>query len=66
MLLGSLSGNEFTYLAVPLVFITIILSQPNGSPKYNELVDILEKQLPEESTMENLLSQELKKHSKNT
>jgi hypothetical protein len=61
MLFGSLSGDEFTYLAVPLVFLTIILPQLGGSPKYNELVDILEKQLPQSATMEDVLSQELKK-----
>tara|TARA_B100000809_G_scaffold251731_1_gene285573 strand:+ start:66 stop:368 length:303 start_codon:yes stop_codon:yes gene_type:complete len=61
MLFGSLSGDEFTYLAFPLVFLTIILPQLGGSPKYNELVDILEKQLPKNPTMEDVLSQELKK-----
>ncbi len=61
MLFGSLSGDEFTYVAIPLVFLTIMLPQLGGSPKYNELVDILEKQLPQNDTMENILSQELNK-----
>jgi hypothetical protein len=61
MLFGSPSGDVFTYLAVPLVFLIIILPQLGGSPKYNELVDILEKQLPQSATMEDVLSQELKK-----
>ena len=61
MFFGSLSGDEFTYLAIPLVFITIMLPQLGGSPKYSELVDILEKQLPQNGTMEGVLSQELKK-----
>jgi hypothetical protein len=61
MLLGSLSGDEFTYLAIPLVFLTIMMPQLGGSPKYNELVDILEKQLPLSTTMEDVLAQELKK-----
>jgi|GEM_PF-2023466 len=63
MLFGSLSGDDFTYLAVPLVLITVLLPQL-GSPKYSELLDILEKQLPKEPTMEDVLSQELKKHNK--
>jgi hypothetical protein len=61
MFFGSLSVNEFTYLAIPLVFLIIILPQLGGSPKYNELVDILEKQLAQSATMEDVLSQELKK-----
>ncbi|QDE32253.1 hypothetical protein [Shewanella polaris] len=61
MLFGSLSGDEFTYVAIPLVFLTILLPQLGGSPKYNELVDILEKQLPQNDTMESILSQELNK-----
>lgn len=43
MLFGSLSGAEFAYLAVQLVLVTIMLPQFGSSPKYNELVDILEK-----------------------
>ncbi len=61
MLFGAMSGNDFAYLAVPLVFITVMLPQSGGSPKYTELVDILEKQLPQNPTMEDVLSQELKK-----
>ncbi|WP_137226091.1 hypothetical protein [Shewanella sp. MEBiC00475] len=61
MLFGSLSGDEFTYVVIPLVFLTILLPQLGGSPKYNELVDILEKQLPQNDTMESILSQELNK-----
>lgn len=61
MFFGSLSGDEFAYLAIGLVFITIMLPQLGNSPKYTELVDILEKQLPKETTMEDVLSQELKK-----
>lgn len=61
MLFGSLSGDEFTYLAIPLVFITILSPQLSRSPKYSELVEILEKQLPQNATMDDVLSQELKK-----
>jgi len=61
MIFGFMSGDEFAYLAVPLVFLTIMLPQLGGSPKYSELVDILEKQLPQKPTMEDVLSQELKK-----
>jgi hypothetical protein len=61
MLFGSLSGDKFTYLAFLIVFLTIISPQLGGSPKYSELVDILEKQLPTKTTMEDVLSQELKK-----
>ena len=61
MLFGSLSGDQFTYLAFLLVFLTILSPQLGGSPKYSELVDILEKQLPQSPTMEDVLSQELKK-----
>jgi hypothetical protein len=61
MLFGSLSGDQFTYLAFLLVFLTILSPQLGGSPKYSELVDILEKQLPQNPTMEDVLSQELKK-----
>lgn len=59
MLWGSLSGQEFTCLAVLLIFLTILLPQLGGSPKYNELVDILEKQLPKSTMMEDTLSQGL-------
>jgi hypothetical protein len=61
MIFGFMSGDEFAYLAVPLVFLTIMLPQLGGSPKYSELVDILEKKLPQKATMEDVLSQELKK-----
>jgi hypothetical protein len=61
MLFGSLSGDKFTYLAFLIVFLTIISPQLGGSPKYSELVDILEKQLPAKTTMEDVLSQALKK-----
>ena len=61
MLFGAMSGSDFAYLAVPLVFIAVMLPQLGGSPKYTELVDILEKQLPQNSTMEDVLSKELKK-----
>ncbi len=61
MLFDSLSGDTFTYLASLLVFLTIMSPQLGGSPKYSELVDILEKQLPQKTTMEDVLSQELKK-----
>lgn len=61
MLFGVLPHEQFTYLAIFLVFFTIILPQLGGSPKYNELVDILEKKLPQHDTMENMLSQELNK-----
>lgn len=61
MLFDYLSGEEFAYLAVPLVFVTVLLPQLGGSPKYNELVDILEKQLPQKPTMESVLVQEIKK-----
>jgi len=61
MLFGSLSVDKFTYLAFLLVFLTIMSPQLGGSPKYNELVDILEKQLPQKTTMDDVLSQELKK-----
>ncbi|MBN2841820.1 MAG: hypothetical protein JXM68_01955 [Sedimentisphaerales bacterium] len=64
MLFGSISGDEFTYLSVPLVLITILLPYTGGAPKYNELVDILEKQLPREPTIENVLSNEIEKHNK--
>jgi ABC-type transport system involved in cytochrome c biogenesis permease component len=43
MLFGALSGDEFSALALPLLFITILLPQLGGSAKYHELVDILEK-----------------------
>jgi ABC-type transport system involved in cytochrome c biogenesis permease component len=46
MLLGSLSADEFTYLATPLVLITIMFPRLSGSSAYNNLVDILEKKLP--------------------
>ena len=46
MLFGFLSGDEFKYLAVGLVVVTILLPQLGGAPKYNELLDILEKKLP--------------------
>ena len=59
MLWGSLSGQEFICLAALLVFLTILLPQLGGSPKYNELVDILEKQLPKSTLLEDTLSQEL-------
>ncbi|GGI83849.1 hypothetical protein [Shewanella gelidii] len=61
MLFGSLSGDQFTYLAFLLVFLTLLSPQLGGSPKYGELVDILEKHLPQNPTMEDVLSQELKK-----
>jgi hypothetical protein len=61
MLFGSLSGDQFMYLAFLLVFLNILSPQLGGSPKYSELVDILEKQLPQNPTMEDVLSQELKK-----
>ena len=61
MIFGFMSGDEFAYLAVPLVFLTIMLPQLGGSPKYSELVDILEKNFTQKATMEDVLSQELKK-----
>jgi len=64
MLFGAMSGNDFAYLAVPLVFTTVLLPQFGGSPKYTELVDILEKQLPQNPTIEDVLCQELRKHNK--
>ena len=65
MLFGYMSGDEFEYLVIPLVIFTIIQPQLGGAPKYSELVDILEKQLPQNETMEDVLSQELKKkHNK--
>jgi hypothetical protein len=64
MIFGAMSGDEFAYLAIPLVFLTIIQPQLGGSPKYSELVDILEKQLSQNETMEDVLSQELRKHNK--
>jgi hypothetical protein len=63
MVFGFLSGQEFIYLAVPLVFLTILLPQLGGSPKYNELVDILEKQLPKNTAMDDILSEWLKKNN---
>ncbi|SEL08279.1 hypothetical protein SAMN05216262_105165 [Colwellia chukchiensis] len=60
MLFGSLSGDNFTYLAFLLVFLTIVSPQLGNAPKYCELVDILEKNLPQNETMEDVLSQELK------
>jgi hypothetical protein len=63
MVFDFLSGQEFTYLAVPLVFLTILLPQLGGSPKYNELVDILEKQLPKNTAMDDILSEWLKKNN---
>ena len=65
MLFGTLSGDEFTYLAIPLVFITILSPQLSRSPKYSELVEILEKQLPQNATMDDVFSQELKKKNNN-
>ena len=64
MLFGSLSGDNFTYLAFLLVFLTIVSPQLGDSPKYSQLVDILEKNLPQNETMEDVLSQELRKHNK--
>jgi hypothetical protein len=61
MLFGVLPEEQFAYLAIPLVILTILLPQLGASPKYNELVDILEKQLPQHDTMESVLSQELNK-----
>jgi hypothetical protein len=61
MLFGSLSGDEFAYLAIPLVFFTIMLPQLGSSPKYSELVEILEKRLPQNATMDDALSHELNK-----
>ena len=61
MFLGLISGDKFAYIAVFLVLMTIIQPQLGGSPKYIELVDILEKQLPQNPTMEDVLSRELKK-----
>ena len=61
MLLGLVSGAEFTYMAMVLLVITIIQPQLGGSPKYTELVDILERQLPSKPIMEEVASQELKK-----
>ncbi len=59
MIFGAMSGDEFVYLAIPLVFLAIIQPQLGGSPKYSELVDILEKQLPKKETMDDVLSKEL-------
>ncbi|KAA1153111.1 hypothetical protein [Pseudoalteromonas distincta] len=61
MLFNLISLEEFTYLAIPIIYITILLPQVFGSPKHYELVDILEKQLPKIPAMEDVLSQELKK-----
>ena len=63
MLFGVLSSDKFAYLAILLVFLTVILPQPGDSRKYNELINILEKRLPQSTTMEDVLSQELKKHN---
>ncbi len=63
MLFGILSGDKFAYLAILLVFLTVMLPQLGGSRKYNELINILEKRLPQNTTMEDILSQELKKHN---
>jgi len=66
MILGAMSGEQFAYLAIPLIFLTLIQPQLGGAPKYSELVDILERQLPQKETMEDVLSQEIRKHNKQT
>lgn len=64
MLFGALSGDEFSVLAIPLLVMTMLLPQLGGSPKYHELVDILEKRLPKTPTIEDVLSEALIKHHK--
>lgn len=61
MFLGLMSGDKFAYIAIILVVMTIMQPQLGGSPKYTELVDILERQLPQKPTMDDVLSQEFKK-----
>jgi len=61
MILGLISGDKLAYISIFLVLMTILQPQLGGSPKYSELVDILERQLPQNPTMEDVLSQELKK-----
>ena len=61
MYFGALSGDNFLYLSILLVLLTIASPQLGGSPKYSDLVDILEKQLPQNPTMEDVLSDELHK-----
>ena len=63
-LFGVLSGDEFASVAVPLLLLTMLLPQLAGSPRYNELIDILEERLPKKQTMVDVLAEELKKHPK--
>lgn len=52
---------DMTQKEVAVIKATIMSPHLGGSPKYGELVDILEKQLPQKATMEDVLSEELKK-----
>ena len=60
--LGFISGDNFVYLSFLLIFLSIMSPQLGASPKYVELVDILEKRLEESPSMEGVLSEELRKH----
>jgi hypothetical protein len=61
MTLGFISGENFTYISFFLIFLSIMSPQLGPSPKYVELVDILEKKLALSPSMEDVLSEELEK-----
>lgn len=62
MLFGLLSGEQFAYMAVPMVFLSAMWPQLRGAPKYAQLVGILERHLPQRVELVDILAQEVKEH----
>lgn len=62
MFFGYLSAEDFVYKALPFVLFLLLLPRSGGAPRYNDLVDILERHAHHQPTAQEIVVGELKKH----
>ncbi len=62
MFFGYLAAEDFVYKALPFVLFLLVLPRSDGAPRYNDLLDVLERHVHHQPTAQEIVVGELKKH----